>query len=68
MTRAGEVFDESLVDAAESGDSAFPSAAGDFSHSRSRRPFSVSQASEQLSLVSASREGPINFPFKFSGR
>ena len=34
-----------------------------FSVSRSRRPFSASQASEQLSLVSASREGPINFPF-----
>ena len=58
-------FDESLVDAGESGDSAFPS--GDFSVRRSRRPFSASQASEQLSLVSASREGPINFPFKFSG-
>ena len=65
MTRAREVFDESPVDAAESGDSAFPS--GDFSVSRSRRPFSASQASEQLSLVSASREGPIKFPFKFSG-
>ena len=65
VTRAREVFDESLVDAADSGDSAFPS--GDFSVSRSRRPFSASQASEQLSLVSASREGPINFPFKFSG-
>ena len=65
MTPAGEVFDESLVDAAESGDLAFPYV--DFSVSRSRRPFSVSQTSEQLSLVSASREGPINFPFKFSG-
>ena len=65
VTPAREVFDESLVDAAESGDLAFPS--GDFSVSRSRRTFSASQASEQLSLVSASREGPINFPFKFSG-
>ena len=63
MTQAREVFDESLVDAAESGDSAFPS--GDFSVCRSRRPFSASQSSEQLSLVSASREGPINFPLNF---
>ena len=53
------------MDAAESDDSAFPS--GDLSVSRSRTPFSASQASEQLSLVSASSEGPINFPFKFSG-
>ena len=60
------MFDESLVDAAESGESAFPSN-GNFSVSRSCRPFSASHASEQLSLVSASREGPINFPFKFSG-
>ena len=66
MTWAREVFDESLVDAAESGESAFPSN-GNFSVSRSCRPFSVSHASEQLSLVRASREGPINFPFKFSG-
>ena len=66
MTPAREVFDESLpVDAAESGDSAFPS--GDFSVSRSRRTFSASQASDQLSLVSALREGPINFSFKFTG-
>ena len=60
------MFDESLVDAAESGESAFPSN-GNFSVSRSCRPFSVSHASEQLSLVRASREGPLNFPFKFSG-
>ena len=65
VTPTREVFDESLLDAAESGDLAFPS--GDFSVSRSRRPFFASHASEQLSLVSASREGPINFPFKFSG-
>ena len=60
------MFDESLVDAAESGESAFP-LNGNFSVSRSCRPLSASHASEQLSLVSASREGPINFPFKFSG-
>ena len=65
LTPAREVFDVSLVDAAESGNSAFPF--GDFSAGRSHRPFSASQASEQLSLVSASREGPIKFPFKFSG-
>ena len=40
---------------------------GNFSVSRSCRPFCASHASEQLSLVSASREGPKNFPFKFSG-
>ena len=65
VTPTREVFDESLLDAADSGDSAFPS--GDFSVSRSRRLFFASHASEQLSLVSASREGPINFHFKFSG-
>ena len=54
------------MDAAESGESAFPSN-GNFSVSRSCRPLSASHASEQLSLVSASREEPINFPFKFSG-
>ena len=65
MTPAREVFDESLVDATESGDSAFPS--GNFSISRSRRPFSAFRTSKQLSLVSASREGPANFRFKFAG-
>ena len=67
MSPAREVFDESLVGgaAAESGDSAFPS--GNFSNSSSRRPFSASHASEQLSLVSASREGPTLFHFEFAG-
>ena len=58
MTPAREVLDESLVDAAEIGDSAFPS--GDFSVSRSRRPFFASHASEQLSLVSERFQGRTN--------
>ena len=58
------MFDKNLVDVAESGESAFPSN-GNFSVSRSCRPFSASHASEQLSLVRASREGPINFPLKY---
>ena len=60
--------DESLVDAAESGDLAFPF--GNFSVSRSCRPFFASHASEQLSLVlwlSVFMEGPLNFRSKFSG-
>ena len=56
VIRAREVLGESLVDAAESGDSAF--SFGRFSVSRRHRPFSESHASEQLSLASDSLEGP----------